>query len=95
MSAAGAGRLTGMRSRDGMIALTRREKADGGQVLLDNTTDSREQAWHIVPVHPLTAARIEHGLQFLDHEGDVSTSPEHGGNHPRKGYGPRIMLHVL
>jgi cation transport regulator ChaC len=40
--------------------------------------DRGQQRGHIAAAHPLAAARIEHRLQLLDHEGDVAAAAEHG-----------------
>ena len=48
-----------------------------------------------LPAHPRAAARVEDGLQFLDHEADIAAAPEHRRDHPGQRHGPGEMLHVL
>src|SRR3546814_18337695 len=44
---------------------------------------------------PVAAARIEHRLQLLDHEGDVAAAAEYRRHHPGQRHGPGVMLGVL
>jgi hypothetical protein len=76
------------------------DEADGEvfarvQVPLDHAADRREDRGHVFAVHPGPAARVEHGLEFLHHEGHVAAAPEHRRDHPRQRHGPGEMLHVL
>src|SRR3546814_2494130 len=64
--------------------LTRLQEADVDHVALDDTADRRQQRRHVAALHPGAAARIEHGLQLLDHEGDVAAAAEHRGDHARQ-----------
>ena len=43
----------------------------------------------------MAAARIEHRLQLLDHEGNIAGAPEHGADHAGQSHGPGIVFHVL
>ena len=47
-------------------------------MLFDDIADGSQQGRHVAPAHPLSAARIEHGFQLLDHERDIAAAPEHG-----------------
>ncbi len=38
----------------------------------------REDRWHIAPLHPRAAARVENGFQFFDHKTHIAAAPEHG-----------------
>ena len=72
-----------------------REEAGGDHVLLDHAANRRKDRGHVLALDPGTAARVEHGLQLLDHEGHVAATPEHRRDHPGQRHGPGEMLHVL
>ena len=59
------------------------------------SADRGEQARNIAPAHPLPAARIEHGLQFLDDEGHIAAAPENRADHPGQRHRPGVMLQIL
>ena len=75
--------------------VSRRQKTDLDQVAFDHAADRRQQRGHIAALHPLAAARVEHGLELLDHEGDVAAAAEHRRDHAGERHGPGVMLHVL
>src|SRR5262249_19230474 len=79
----------------GLVLLARRHKADIDHVLLDHIADRGEQRGHVTAAHPRAAARIEHGLHLLHHEGDVAAAAEHRGDHAGQADGPGVMLHAL
>src|SRR5919109_911172 len=61
---------------------------------LDHFADRSQQTRHIAPTHPLPTLGIEHRLQFVNHEADVTTPPEYSADHARQGHRPGIMLEV-
>ena len=71
------------------------QEADRHEMPLDDVADGREQARHVVPLHPPAAARIEHRLQLLDDEGHVAASAEHGADHARQRDRPSVVLEVF
>ena len=42
----------------------------------------------------VTAARVEHGLHFLDQEGHVAALAEHGGHDAGQRHDPLEVLHA-
>src|SRR6056297_1166080 len=71
------------------------EKADRDEMGLDHAADRREDRGDVLAAHPGAAARVEHRLEFLDHEGHVPAATKHRRDHPGKRDGPGEMLHVL
>src|SRR6056297_3213084 len=71
------------------------KESDGDHVLFDHPADGGEDRRDVLALHPSPTARVEHRLEFLDHEGHVAAAPEHRRDHPRQGHGPGEMLHVL
>ena len=72
-----------------------RDEAGGDHVALDHAADGREDGWDVFALHPSPTARVEDSLEFLNHKGHVTTTAEHGRDHPRQRHGPGEMLHVL
>ena len=89
------GHRGGRALRIGFAARPAAHEPDVDQMALDHLADRGQQRGHVAPAHPLAAARIEHRLQLLDHEGDIAAAPEHGADHARQRHRPGVMLHVL
>src|SRR5438874_2228151 len=61
----------------GQAGLALAHETDLHHMLLDRLADGRQQRGHIAAAHPLPAARIENGLQFIHHKADIAAAPEH------------------
>src|ERR1051326_9508143 len=70
-------------------------EANGDEMALDHFPNRGKQRGDIATTHPLPAARVEHGLEFLHHEADIATTAEHRADHARQSHRPGVMLHVL
>src|SRR5690606_8704699 len=66
-----------------------------GKVALDYAADGRQQRRHVAAVEPSAAARVEHRLQLIGHEGDVAAAAEYRRDHARQPERPGVVLHVL
>jgi hypothetical protein len=72
------------------------DHADHLHVLLDDAADLGDDRGHVHAAGlEVAAARVEHGLHFLDHEGDVAALAEHGGHDAGQRHDPLEVVHVL
>src|SRR5581483_10767991 len=72
------------------------QQADHLQVLLDDVVELGHDRGHVHAAGlEVAAARIEHGFQFLDQEGDVAALAEHRGHDSRQRHDPLEVVHIL
>ena len=71
------------------------DKANRHHVLLQHTTDSREDRRDVFALHPCTTTRVEYSLQLFDNKGHITTATEHSRHHAGQCNGPRKVLHVF
>src|SRR5690606_29602893 len=74
----------------------RLQQADLRQVPLDDMAELRDDRGHELAARlPVAAARVEHGLQLVDEERDVTALSEHGRHDARQRNDPLVVIEVL
>ncbi len=72
------------------------QQADRDQVFFDDIAELGDDRWHELAARlPITAARVEDSLEFIDEEGDVATFTEYRRYDPRQRHDPLVMIQIL
>ena len=72
------------------------QQTDRLEMVFDNGTQLGHQRRHVDTARlEVTATRIEHGLHFVNHEGDIAALAEHGRHDARQRHDPLEMIHGL
>ena len=79
-----------------LIEAHRPQHADHLQVLLDDMAQLGDDGRHELTARlPIATARVEHGLELIDQEGDVATLAEHRRDDARQRDDPLEVIEVL
>ncbi|MEY3338392.1 MAG: hypothetical protein RL245_1384, partial [Pseudomonadota bacterium] len=79
-----------------LVELLATQQTDGLQVLLDDMTELGDDRRHELSTGlPITAARIENGLQLLNEERDVTALSKHRRDDARQRDDPLVVIEVF